>query len=93
MLFRSPPQVHTFSVRGERLPQRFSLGPECEGDGVEEAVVFRDGLLVLTPARHLWWVVGPCRVPLPAPHAPRWGGALLAMWRIVCCCGPRGKHS
>lgn len=41
-------------MRGERLPQRFSLGPEVEEAGVEAAAIFRDGLAVLTPSGRLW---------------------------------------
>lgn len=41
-------------MRGERLPQRFSLGSEAEEAGVEAAAIFRDGVAVLTPGGHLW---------------------------------------
>ena len=44
-----------FNVRGERLPQQFSLGAECEGEGaIEAAAVFRDGLAVLTASGRIW---------------------------------------
>eukprot|EP00887_Chlorella_sp_A99_P002232 scaffold10.g2232.t1 len=66
-------QVHMFNVRGEKLPQRFSLGPECESEGVEEAVVFRDGLLAVTPSRHLW-----CVASLAEPR----------LQRLPRCCPP-----
>ncbi|EFN53979.1 hypothetical protein CHLNCDRAFT_135924 [Chlorella variabilis] len=57
-------KVHMFSVRGERLPRHLSLGAECEEEGgVEAAVLFRDGLALLTPAGHLWCV--------PDVHEPR----------------------
>lgn len=55
--------VRLHSVRGERLPQHFSLGPEVEGEGVEEAHVFAGGLVVLTPSRGLW--------ALPSLDVPR----------------------
>ncbi|PRW05770.1 Vacuolar sorting-associated 16 [Chlorella sorokiniana] len=56
-------QVHSFNVRGERQPLRFSLGAECEAAGVEAAAVFQDGLAVLTPGGQLWCV--------PDVHEPR----------------------
>jgi hypothetical protein len=73
-------QVHMFSVRGERLPHRFSLGPEVEEAGVEAAAVFRNGLALLTPAGHIWWVGG-------------WvGGCVLMPLRLlIACCGAAGE--
>ncbi|KAL4440601.1 hypothetical protein ABPG75_003602 [Micractinium tetrahymenae] len=73
-------QVHLFSVRGERLPQRFSLGAEAEEAGVEAAAIFRDGLAVLTPSGRLWCVPDISeprlqRFPDPAPGLAAGGGA------------------
>ena len=52
----SPPaQVHVHDVRGEPLPDAgFSLGAEAEAEGVQAAIVFRDGVAGLTHGGHLW---------------------------------------
>jgi hypothetical protein len=42
-------------VRGEPLPDAgFSLGAEAEAEGVQAAIVFRDGVAGLTHGGHLW---------------------------------------
>ncbi|KAL4852826.1 hypothetical protein ACK3TF_006093 [Chlorella vulgaris] len=65
-------QVHMFGVRGERLATQFSMGQEVEEQGVEAALVFPDGLVVLTPSGHLWCVPDVAeprlqRLPDPVP--------------------------
>lgn len=73
------PQVHLYDVRGERLPHSWSLGPECEAQGVEAAAVFPAGLAVLTPGGQLWCVPDSGeprlqRFPDPAPGLAAPGG-------------------
>lgn len=63
-------QVYFYSMAGVRVSKQVSFGPQLEAEGVSQACLYPDGLVVLgASSNQLWAVVGlqePRAVRLPA---------------------------
>lgn len=63
-------QVYFYSMTGVRVSKQVSFGPQLESEGISQACIYPDGLVVLgASSNQLWAVVGlqePRAVRLPA---------------------------
>jgi len=77
-------QVYFYSMTGARVAKQVSFGPQLEGEGISQACIYPDGLVVLgARSNQLWAVVGlqdPRAVRLPAlPGVTGSGGSSAAV--------------
>lgn len=70
-------QVTRFNQVGEKDPKVFSLGDECQKDGILECCVFSEGVVALTTKFALWAITDlqdprPQKLARPKmDHAPK----------------------
>lgn len=77
-------KVYFYSMTGARVAKQVSFGPQLEGEGISQACIYPDGLVVLgARSNQLWAVVGlqdPRAVRLPAlPGVTGSGGSSAAV--------------
>jgi hypothetical protein len=60
-------QVYFYSMTGVRVSKQVSFGPQLEAEGISQACLYPDGLVVLgASSKQLWAVIG-----LQEPRAVR----------------------
>lgn len=65
-----PPQVFFYTMTGVRVSKQVSFGPQLEAEGISQACLYPDGIVVLgASSNQLWAVVG-----LQEPRATRLPG-------------------